>query len=245
MNSQNPAIVTLDKVSFAYRDHWIIDDVNLTVRENEFLGIVGPNAGGKSTLLKLVLGLLIPDYGTITLFGKTPAQARHRIGYVPQYPLFRRDFPITVRKLVLTGTLNRKRMFGRYTHQDRLKAEEVMERTETVRFADKPISTLSGGQLQRVLLARALAGDPGLLLLDEPTANIDMRLETEIFDLLKLLNTNMTVVVVSHDIAFISAYVNRVACLNSTLVCHTTAELSPDKIEKLYGSHVHAVDHNH
>jgi zinc transport system ATP-binding protein len=239
------SIISIKDVSFSYAGPTILEGINLEVEEGEFLGVVGPNAGGKSTLLKLILGLLEPVSGTVEVLGYEPRSASPKIGYVPQHPQFGRDFPITVEQVVLMGCLGSSSWFGGYSRQDRWVAHRAMVETEVEGLAKRQISTLSGGQLQRVLVARALACDPRILILDEPTANIDMRVESDIFDLLKHLNQRMTIILVSHDVGFISQYVNRVACLNQTMVCHETACINGKVIDELYGSHVHMVEHVH
>jgi len=238
-------VIELSGVSFAYGTVPVLQDVELAVAPGEFLGIVGPNAGGKSTLLKLILGLLEPVAGRVRVLGRRPQAASPAIGYVPQYPAFARDFPVTVEQVVLTGRLGRGRLLGGYRREDREMARWVMTQTEIVDLAPRRIATLSGGQLQRVLVARALACEPQILILDEPTANIDMRVESDIFDLLRVLNQRMTILVVSHDVAFISAYVRRVACVNRTLLCHATESIDGQVIQDLYGGEVRHVAHVH
>jgi zinc transport system ATP-binding protein len=238
-------VIRVEGVSFSYGASPVLEEIHLDVPEGEFLGIVGPNAGGKSTLLKLILGLLEPARGRIEVLGRRPTEARGDIGYVPQYPAFARDFPVSVEQVVLTGRLGRRKLAGRYTAADREIARWVMTQTEIVDLAERRIGTLSGGLLQRVLVARALAAEPRILILDEPTANIDMRVETDIFDLLQILNQRMTILVVSHDVAFISSYVGRVACLNRTLLCHPTEAIDGRIIQDLYGGDVRLVAHAH
>lgn len=239
-------LVRFEGASFHYGGPRVLENVHLDISEGEFLGIVGPNAGGKSTLLKLMLGLLQPTGGKVSVFGKPPRQATRDIGYVPQYPAFGRDFPISVEQVVLLGRLGVTRWWGGWGAADRAAIRVVMESTETAQLAGRQLWTLSGGQLQRVLLARALACEPKLLLLDEPTANIDMRSESDIFDLLKELNRHMTIVVVSHDVGFISRYVTRVACLNRSMICcHPTYELDGHTINQLYRGEVKMVGHAH
>ena len=239
------AVIRIQAVSFGYVEGpKVLERVTLDVEPGEFLGLVGPNGGGKSTLLKLILGLLQPSAGAISILGQPPKVGRKQIGYVPQHAVFARDFPISVRDAVRLARLGR-RTFGRYTPQDKQAAERALVEAEIVDLADRPVGTLSGGQLQRVLLARALASEPEILLLDEPTANIDLRVERDIFDLLKALNARMTIVVVSHDIAFISGYVTHVACLNRTLVCHRTEAITQDVIATLYGGDVRMIRHYH
>ena len=236
-------VVDISKVSFSFGGPTVIEDVSLQIADGEFIGLVGPNGGGKSTLIRLMSGMLKPTSGRVRVFGKEPDQASRQIGYVPQYPGFARDFPINVMQVVIMGRMGR--LFGGYNQEDREIAQRAMRETEIEKLAKRSISTLSGGQLQRVLIARALACNPRMLLLDEPTANIDMRVENEIFDLLKRLNERMTVVVVSHDVGFISSYVTRVACLNRTLVCHETEALTGEAINALYGENVRHIAHNH
>ncbi len=246
-------VVELAGVTFSYGTAPVLEGMTLAVADGEFLGIVGPNAGGKSTLLKLILGLLQPQTGRIRVLGRHPREASHLLGYVAQYPSFPRDFPISVEQAVLLGRIGcRPRpnwlstlLPGGYSRADRAAAHEVLVEVEADDLAKRQIGSLSGGQLQRVLLARALACEPRILILDEPTANIDLRLESDIFDLLKRLNARMTILVVSHDIGFISSYVRRVACVNRTLVCHHTDAVDGQVIQDLYGEKVRMVAHRH
>lgn len=248
-----PALIEVSGVSYSYGAAPVLEDIDLRVDDGEFVGIVGPNAGGKSTLLKLMLGLLDPATGRVRVLGRTPGEASNRIGYVAQHPSFPRDFPISVEQAVLLGRLGtggRGRWFdalrpGGYSSADREAARRALIEVEAHSLADRQIGSLSGGQLQRVLLARALVTEPRALLLDEPTANIDQRLESDIFDLLKQLNERMAILVVSHDIAFISSYVTRVACVNRTLVCHNTDSIDGNVIQQLYGEDVRMVAHHH
>ncbi len=252
MKSQDPLIQIKD-ISFSYGTTTVLERINLEINDGEFLGIVGPNAGGKSTLLKLVLGLLTPHSGTIRVFGEKPSKARSQIGYVPQYPSFSKEFPMTVEQLVLLGRLGTsiKQGFlhslkpGGYSRDDYQVTHQALVEVEAADLVHRQIGSLSGGQLQRVLLARALVSNPSILILDEPTANIDQRLEGDIFDLLKRLNRRMAILVVSHDIAFISSYVTRVACINRTLVCHHTDAIDGEVIQNLYGEDVRMVAHHH
>ncbi len=238
-------VISFEHVSYAYAHSNVLQDICLDIEAEEFFGVIGPNAAGKSTLLKLMLGLLKPDSGNISILGLTPKQASKQIGYVPQHPAFPRNFPINVGEVVLMGRLGKHRRMGGFSHHDRDIALESLSVVEMADLALTPIKELSGGQLQRMLIARALSCEPEILVLDEPTANIDMQAEENIFSLLKKYNEDMTIIVVSHDIAFISAYVNRVACLNTTLVCHETEAISGKTIEELYGSPVKMIHHGH
>jgi len=246
-------VIDIRDLSFSYGRVPTLSGIDLQVAEGEFLGVVGPNAGGKSTLLKLVLGLLQPQSGVVRVLGRSPKSASQLLGYVPQYPSFPRDFPITVEQVVQMGRLGqghggslwRALWPARLSGADRTAVRSALEEVEADDLVKRQIGSLSGGQLQRVLMARALVGEPRILLLDEPTANIDQRMESEIFDLLKAINTRMTILVVSHDIAFISRYVSRVACVNQTLVCHQTDAVDGAVIQELYGEDVRMIAHHH
>ncbi|BCA80628.1 ABC transporter ATP-binding protein [Desulfuromonas sp. AOP6] len=240
----SPAVIELAQVFFRYDEIPVLDNVTLSIEQGEFLGIVGPNGSGKSTLLKLILGLLSPTSGSVRVFGKQPGQACQKLGYVPQFATFDRRFPISVLDTVLQGRLGKTRSILGYGEKDRQVARQAMAEAEILDLQDRPLSTLSGGQRQRVLIARALACEPEVLILDEPTANIDPRVEAGVFDLLQRLNERVTVIVVSHDIGFISGYVSRVACLNRTLVCHATSDISGEVIENLYGMPMQMVHHH-
>jgi zinc transport system ATP-binding protein len=245
--------IDIKSLNFSYGNVPTLSGIDLTVDDGEFLGIVGPNAGGKSTLLKLILGLLQPQSGIVRVLDRSPLAASRMLGYVPQYPSFPRDFPISVEQAVQLGRLGLRRDGGRWhalwpgrvSGADREAVRRALDEVEAEEIAKRQIGSLSGGQLQRVLLARALVGEPRILILDEPTANIDQRLEGEIFDLLKVLNERMTILVVSHDVAFISRYVSRVACVNRTLVCHRTDAVDGAVIQELYGEDVRMIAHGH
>jgi len=246
-------VIDIGALNFSYGSVPTLSGIDLQLDEGEFLGIVGPNAGGKSTLLKLILGLLRPQSGRVRVLDRSPRAARRLLGYVPQHPSFPRDFPITVEQVVQLGRMGMHRNValldalwpGRMSSTDREALRDALAEVEAGSIAKRQIGSLSGGQLQRVLLARALVGEPRILILDEPTANIDQRLEGEIFDLLKALNARMTILVVSHDIAFISRYVSRVACVNRTLVCHRTDALDGSVIQDLYAEPMRVIAHAH
>jgi zinc transport system ATP-binding protein len=240
----NP-IVSFQNVTFSYDRAPVLEDVSFTIQERTFISIVGPNAGGKTTLLKLMLGLLQPSRGIIEIFGQPPEKARPRIGYMPQYVQFDPNFPVTVLDVVLMGRLGNGVRFGPYRKADKAIALEALHKLEMDKARSRPFMALSGGQRQRVLIARALAAEPELLLLDEPTSNVDMAVETELFELLHTMSEAVTVVVVSHDLGFVSQYVERVVCVNRRVMVHPTSAVTGEVISALYGSDVRMVRHNH
>lgn len=237
----NAPAVEFRDVSLGFGAVPVLEHINLQLNAGEFFGLIGPNGAGKTTLLRLVLGLDHPDLGTVRVLGTDPRVSRHRIGYVPQHPTFRRDFPITVSEVIRLGQLGSAAPAGKLADS----LATALRALELEDLAHRRIGTLSGGQLQRVLIARALACEPELLILDEPTANIDLRAEQNIFSLLRQYNDRMTIVVVSHDVAFISEFVDRVGCLNRTLVCHHTDDITGKTIEQLYGAPVRMIHHHH
>ena len=235
--------IQLREVSYSYGQTPVLESVNLRLDDGDFLGIIGPNAGGKTTLLKIVLGLLKPDSGTVEVFGHAPADNRGVIGYVPQYARFDASFPINVLDTVRMGRLG----IGRRerSRESREAALAVLDRVDLGGMAGEQIGQLSGGQLQRVLIARALASEPRILLLDEPTASVDTRIGRSVYELLERLSEQMTIVLVSHDIGVISRYVKTIACLNVRLHYHHSRELTDEMVEVAYGCPVDLVAHGH
>ena len=242
MNQKN--VVTVSHVSFSYDGVPVLEDVSFTIRERSFISIVGPNAGGKTTLLKLMLGLLQPSRGTIEVLGMHPAKARTRIGYMPQQVQLDLQFPVSVLDVVLMGRMGSGMRFGPYSGRDRAIALDSLRKLEMQDMKDRPFMALSGGQRQRVLIARALACEPEMLLLDEPTANVDMVVETELFELLHEMSKTITVVVVSHDLGFVSHYVESVVCVNRRVMVHPTTAVTGEVIRDLYLSDVCMVRHH-
>jgi zinc transport system ATP-binding protein len=230
----NETIVELENVSFTYNGQTVLQDVNLTVAPEDFVAIIGPNGGGKTTLLKLMLGLLKPDTGRIRVLGDSPGEASHQIGYVRQDVHINQSFPITALDVVLMGKLNPRQRWTRHTSKDRRDALQALERMEMAPYAKRKIGELSGGQRQRVFIARALVTRPRLLLLDEPTASIDTKGQAEFFHMLKGLNRDVTIMVVSHDLLVISTYVKSVACVNKRLHYHHQAEITGEMMETMY-----------
>ena len=227
-------ILEIKNLEFSYNGEAVLEDVNLTVRQKDFMAIIGPNGGGKTTLLKLMLGLLTPVKGTVRVDGKSPQEASPCIGYVPQDVHTNRSFPITAIDVVLMGKLDPKERLSRRSAANRRDALAALERMEMAAHADKKIGMLSGGQRQRVFIARALLSRPKLLLLDEPTASIDTKGQADFYRLLGELNKDITVLVVSHDLLVISRHVKSVACVNKKLHYHEQAEITGDMLETMY-----------
>ncbi len=227
-------IVEIKNVCFVYNGQTVLEDVSLDIRQGDFIAMIGPNGGGKTTLLKLMLGLLKPAKGSIRVLGNTTEKASHHIGYVSQDVHINRSFPITSIDVVLMGKLGPNKRWGRGSAQDRREALVALERMEIEAFADSKIGELSGGQRQRVFIARALVTQPKVLLLDEPTASIDAKGQAEFYSLLKELNEDITILVVSHDLVAISTYVKSVTCVNKRLHYHHQAEITGEMLEEMY-----------
>jgi zinc transport system ATP-binding protein len=236
-------IVRLQNIWVSYGDVPALEDVTLSIFQHDFLGIIGPNGGGKSTLLKVLLGLVKPDSGDVRIFGNPPEQARSRIGYVSQRPSFDRDFPASVRDVVMMGRYVRAGLFHRYSRMDRYAAEKALARVGMQGYDNKQIGHLSGGQQQRVFVARALVAEPELLLLDEPTASIDPTMQTEFYELLDELKKSLTIVMVSHDIGAVSVYVDKIACLNLQLYYHGSKEITTEILEATYKCPIQLITH--
>ena len=237
-------IVRLSGVNFSYDGTPVLTNIDLSVSARESVCLVGPNGGGKSTLLKLILGLLKPDSGKVEVFGERPRHVRRRIGYMPQMLSFDPLFPVTVLDVVLMGKLDAI-WGGWFSRKHKASAIEALAELDMAGSAGRRFSDLSGGQRQRVLIARALACDPELLLLDEPTANIDQAVEEQFYATLERLNKRMAILLVSHDLGFVSKFVESVVCVNRTVHVHPTAELSGRDIREVYGLDVAAIRHDH
>lgn len=244
MNSSIENVIEVENLTVYYQNVCALSKVNLSVKNREFLGIIGPNGGGKSTLLKAILGLLSPHSGTISIFGKSPSKALGTIGYVPQFSKFHLDFPINVEETVLMGKLPSKiPVFHRYSKKDKEIAHKLMDKLQIYSLKDRQIGQLSGGQLQRALIARALTIEPRILLLDEPTASLDTESKSHIYAILEELNKDITVIMATHDMGAISSHVTTLACLNRQLHYHGHSELSNEVVESLYGCPVDLIAH--
>ncbi len=234
----------IKNLSVYYGEDCALEDISLNVEDREFLGIIGPNGGGKTTLLKAILGLVQPQSGSIRIFGQAGDKARRNIGYVPQFSRFDRHFPISVEEVVLMGRLaGQGHWWVRYNDQDRELVHALLMRLEIADLKQRQIGQLSGGQLQRVLIARALAVNPRILILDEPTASVDSASKTRIYEILKELNKEMTILIVTHDLSAVSSNIDKIACLNQQLYYHGRTELEAGLVEKVYGCPVDLIAH--
>jgi zinc transport system ATP-binding protein len=214
------------------------------VRKGDFYALIGPNGGGKTTLLKVVLGLVAPDSGTVRVCGRPPAEKRDIIGYVPQFRTFDFGYPITVREMVLSGRLGHiPGLLKRYGPEDYAQAEAALETLGISGLANRELRRLSGGEQQRVMIARALVGEPEILLLDEPTVYVDAPTELQFFEIIDRLRGKMTVMLVTHDIGVLAGHITRVGCLNRRLYTHDTDQISEDMLTAAYGCPVELVAH--
>ncbi len=236
-------IIELKNVVFSYNHHAILKDVNMKVYANDFIAVIGPNGGGKTTLLKIMLGLLPVGHGSVRIYGQKPQNVSHRIGYVPQNVHANKNFPISVMDVVLMGCLRSGRIWTHPTKMDRNSAQEALEKMEMLKYHKRRIGELSGGQRQRVFIARALAGKPEILFFDEPTASVDTHGQTELYSLLKDLNKNVTILVVSHDLMVVSSYVKTVICVNQCVHQHDAAEMTQEMLDMAYQCPVELIAH--
>ena len=212
--------IEIKNVNFAYEDELVLENINLEVEERDFLAIIGPNGGGKSTLFKLILGLLQSQNGEIKIFGQKIKKSLSTLGYVPQNTNVNTHFPIKVIEVVLMGHIGDKPPLIGYRKEEIACATNALKQVGMEKFAHKKIGELSGGQRQRVMIARALCANPKILLLDEPTSSIDVDGQNQIYELLKVLNKSITIIVVSHDISVILKYASKVAYINKNLTFH-------------------------
>ncbi|MCA9244070.1 MAG: ABC transporter ATP-binding protein [Phycisphaerales bacterium] len=237
--------VEMRNVSFRYANGpEALSGVSVSIRMGDFACVIGPNGGGKTTLLKLMLGLLRPASGEVRVLGMSPTEAQRHIGYMPQQSHFDPQFPARVIDVVLMGRLGAGVGFGPFRAADRRAALDALNEVGMADLAARPLSGLSGGQRRRVLIARALACDPKALMLDEPTANLDIPSEEQMYALLARLNERLTVIMVSHDLGFVSKYVRTAVCVNRNVHVHAMGDLSREEIFRLYGREIRLVEHS-
>lgn len=233
-------ILELKSVSAAYGNTLVLENVNFRVSEQDFIGVIGPNGGGKTTLLKVILGLLKPVGGEVIL--NTDLMNGTRIGYLPQIATGDVNYPVTVKDIVLSGLMIGKGVFPKMSQADKRKAEAVIEQLGLKGMEGSTVNELSGGQMQRVYLGRAIIGEPKLLLLDEPGNFVDSSFENDFYEKLKELNKNMAILMVSHDVGTISAHIKSFACVNRSLHYHPSHEITGEDL-LAYGCPIQLITH--
>lgn len=240
---QHTSIITLRNVGVNYEQSVALEDVNLDIFEDDFIGIIGPNGGGKTSLVKAIMGV-VPHSGEIEFAPALRRKNHLKIGYMPQVSQFDTRFPISIEEVVLSGLQSEKGFFGRYTHADRQRATELLKQMGIDQIASRPIGEVSGGQLQRALLCRAIIAEPKLLILDEPTNFVDNNFEREFYALVKQLHERMAVMIVSHDVGTITSLVNAIICVNRHVHRHDSNILTEEQLLN-YDCPIQVVSHGH
>ncbi|MBQ3536773.1 MAG: ABC transporter ATP-binding protein [Alistipes sp.] len=240
---QHTSIITLRNVGVNYEQSIALEDVNLDIFEDDFIGIIGPNGGGKTSLVKAIMGV-VPHSGEIEFAPALQRKSHLKIGYMPQVSQFDTRFPISIEEVVLSGLQSEKGFFGRYTHADRQRATELLKQMGIDQIASRPIGEVSGGQLQRALLCRAIIAEPKLLILDEPTNFVDNNFEREFYALVKQLHERMAVMIVSHDVGTITSLVNAIICVNRHVHRHDSNILTEEQLLN-YDCPIQVVSHGH
>lgn len=228
----NNSIIKIENLSAGYDRKTVLHDINLEISEKDFLGIIGPNGGGKTTLMKVILGLLKPSEGKITFYDNEMPVEQLEIGYLPQYNSIDKKFPISVYEVILSGLNRQKSLFSRFTKEHHERVKETISMMGLEGMENKPIGQLSGGQMQRALLGRAIVSNPKAIILDEPNTYIDKRFEARLYSLLEEINKQRAVILVSHDIGSVLQTVKSIACVNGTLDYHPQSEVSAEWIEE-------------
>jgi zinc transport system ATP-binding protein len=206
-------IIRFENVNFSYTKKEFLENISFSVYDKDFIGIIGPNGGGKTTILKLMLGLLKPNKGKIRIYNKNPKKERKDIGYLSQFKNIDFDFPITVYEIVELGRIEND-LFKKYTLKDKKAVEKILKELKIYEYRNKNLNELSGGQKQRVFVARALVNNPKILILDEPMSNLDIHIKEEFYKILQKLNKNITIIVVDHDLDMLSKYAKEIVCVN-------------------------------
>jgi zinc transport system ATP-binding protein len=216
-----PLLVGLKNINAGYDGEIIVKNASFEIRQNDFIGIIGPNGGGKTTLIKVILGLITPSSGEVKYY-YGPEGYEHLIGYLPQVHIIDKKFPISVWDVVLSGYMNKNRLIRRLSKEEKLNAYLEMEKMGIDSLLKKPIGELSGGQLQRVFLCRSIVSSPKLLILDEPNNNVDNKFESDLYRALRKLNESMAIMIVSHDVGIISTYIKSIICVNRDVHYHNS-----------------------
>lgn len=240
---KNNIVVELKDVCFSYTNVSVLESINITIKEKDFLSMIGPNGGGKTTILKIILGLLEPNKGTVYVFNTSAKKARKHIGYLPQHISFDFDFPISVQEVVLMGRLGKRGIGRKFTEADVSVCMQALEKVGMQKYKNSELGKLSGGQRQRVFIARALSTEPRLLLLDEPVSSVDTQWQQSFYELLHDLNKEITIVLVTHDISVVSTYIDKIACLNKKLYYHGSKKEGMHKISEMYECPVQLITH--
>ena len=251
MDIRKDIIVELIDVEAAYNGELVLEKINLQIYKNDFIGIIGPNGGGKTTLVKTILKLIKPTNGKVIT--KNENNLETSIGYLPQVHNIDTKFPISVKDVILSGLISKKNLIGRYSKEEKNRAHEIMQMMHVSEFSHKTIGELSGGQMQRVFLGRSIISSPQLLILDEPNTYVDNQFEGELYEMLKELNKRMAILIVSHDVGMISSYVRSIACVNKILHYHPSNIISQEQLNAYncpiqlitHGDVPHTVLHNH
>jgi zinc transport system ATP-binding protein len=230
----------MNDVSVSYGSNIALEDADLKICDNDFIGVIGPNGGGKTTLLKVILGLVKPYKGTLEF--NHELLGNNNIGYLPQMSTGDNNFPVTVKDVILSGLMMRKGLISMMSASDKKKASKVIEELGLSDLTDSSLSELSGGQLQRVFLGRAVIGDPRLLLLDEPGNFVDTNFENDFYEKLRILNNRMAIMMVSHDVGTISAHIKSFACINRHLHYHPSSEITNEEL-LAYGCPIQLITH--
>jgi zinc transport system ATP-binding protein len=246
-------VVELNQITAGYDDEVILKDVNLTINQQDFIGVIGPNGGGKTTLVKVILGLIKPMSGQVIIHNHSNKTKHGIIGYLPQINRTDKKFPITVLDVVLSGLAGSRSIFSRFTKAEAAKARELLEKTGIPELEKKNIGDLSGGQMQRVFLCRSIISEPKLLILDEPNTFVDNQFESDLYKTLKTLNEKMAIMIVSHDVGTITYYVKTIACVNRQLHYHESNKITEQQLASYncpiqiiaHGNVPHTILHQH
>ena len=237
-------VISIKNLWAGYEDDTILEDISFEMFQDDYVGLIGPNGGGKTTLNRVILGLLKPERGTITVMGQDPVRGRKYIGYVSQFQVEDKHFPISVWDVVAMGRLQPNLLKNfRVSPHDKEAIETALTQTGMLDFRTRVMNELSGGQRQRVYISRALAAEPKMLLLDEPTSSVDSQSSNQLYDLLAELNDHIAILLISHDLTAISTYVKTIGCVNRQLVYQGSKELTGEMVEVGYGCPVDLIAH--